>query len=80
MLSEHVDYWDHEGWRDPFSSHQWTERQNDYGRQFALDSVYTPQMVIDGNRQASGGDGRAILSAIQQSAKQPHIQIEITVP
>jgi hypothetical protein len=77
VLSEHVDYWDHEGWRDPFSSHQWTERQNDYGRQFALDSVYTPQMVIDGNRQASGGDGRAILSAIQQSAKTPGIEIAV---
>ena len=78
VLSEHVDYWDHAGWRDPFSSHQWTERQNDYGRQFGLDSVYTPQMVIDGSTQASGSDGRAVLSAIERSAKQPHIEIAIS--
>ncbi len=78
VLSEHVDYWDHEGWRDPFSSYKWTERQNDYGRQFGLDSVYTPQMVIDGSTQASGSDGRAVLSAIQRSAKQPHIEIAIS--
>jgi hypothetical protein len=78
VLSEHVDYWDHEGWRDPFSSHQWTERQNEYGRQFGLDNVYTPQMVIDGGTQTSGGDGRAVLSAVERSAKQPHIEIAIS--
>src|SRR5271168_5245692 len=61
VLSEHVDYWNQLGWRDPFSSHQWSERQDEYGRQFGLDSVYTPQMVIDGGSQASGGDGRAVL-------------------
>jgi len=78
VLSEHVDYWDHEGWRDPFSSYHWTERQNDYVRQFGLDSPYTPQMVIDGNRQVTGGDGRAIVSAIEQSAKASHIDIAIS--
>jgi hypothetical protein len=78
VLSEHVDYWDHEGWRDPFSSHQWTDRQNDYGRQFGLESVYTPQMVIDGNHQVTGGDGRGVVTAIEQSAKAPRIEIAIS--
>lgn len=78
VLSEHVDYWDHEGWRDPFSSSHWTERQNEYARQFRLNSPYTPQMVIDGNSQLTGGDGRAILAAIEQSAKAPHIDIAIS--
>ncbi len=39
--------------------------------------VYTPQMVIEGEHQASGADGRAVLSAIEQSAKAPHIEIAI---
>ncbi len=78
VLSEHVDYWNQLGWSDPFSSHQWTERQDEYGRQFGLDSIYTPQMVIDGDIQTSGGDGRAVLSAIERSARQPHIEIAIS--
>lgn len=78
VLSEHVDYWDQLGWRDPYSSHQWTERQDEYGRQFGLDSIYTPQIVVDGDIQASGNDGHAVLSAIERSAKQPHIEIAIS--
>jgi hypothetical protein len=78
VLSEHVDYWNQLGWRDPFSSHQWSERQDEYGRQFGLDSIYTPQMVVDGNIEASGNDSRAVLTAIERSAKQPHIDIAIS--
>jgi len=78
VLSEHVDYWNQLGWRDPFSSHQWSERQEEYGRHFGLDSVYTPQIVIDGDIQASGNDSRAVLTAIERSAIQPHLEIAIS--
>jgi hypothetical protein len=78
VLSEHVDYWNQLGWRDPFSSHQWSERQDEYGRRFGLDSVYTPQIVVDGNIEASGNDSGAVLAAIQQSAKRAHIEIAIS--
>jgi len=77
VLSEHVDYWNQLGWRDPFSSHQWSERQDEYGRQFGLDSVYTPQIVVDGSLQVNGSDSRAVLTAIERSARQPHIDIAI---
>jgi hypothetical protein len=55
-LSEHVDYWNNLGWKDRFSSDLFSARQQDYGRTFRLESVYTPQMVVNGQAQFSGGD------------------------
>ena len=69
-ISEHVTYWNSLGWSDPFSSLVYTERQNAYGRRFHLDSVYTPQMVINGTEQIVGSDRAGFLHAIQEEAKQ----------
>jgi hypothetical protein len=44
----HVDYWDHLGWRDPFASKMWTERQADYSARWKSESVYTPAFILDG--------------------------------
>ena len=56
VLSEHVDYWNHIGWKDPYSSHLYSERQSIYGKRFGLDSVYTPQMVVDGSSEFVGSN------------------------
>ena len=44
----HVDYWDHLGWRDPFASKRWTDRQTDYSLLWKTESVYTPAFALDG--------------------------------
>jgi hypothetical protein len=56
VLSEHVDYWNHIGWSDPYSAHVYSERQSLYGKRFGLNSVYTPQMVVDGSSEFVGSN------------------------
>lgn len=68
-LSFHVDYWDRLGWRDPFSGHQYTERQRHYAQLFKLQTVYTPQVVLNG-KQEFVGSNRARLNSLLTNALQ----------
>jgi hypothetical protein len=76
-LGEHVDYWDHQGWKDRFSSASFTQRQQLYGSRFSGDSIYTPQMVVDGRAEFVGSDGDAARKAIQRASTQPHGEIDL---
>ncbi|MEO5923824.1 MAG: DUF1223 domain-containing protein [Bryobacteraceae bacterium] len=78
VLSEHVDYWDRLGWKDPFSSAQYTARQREYTEKYNLDGVYTPQLVVDGHFGVVGSDTRAASSAIQRAKKDRKIPIAIS--
>lgn len=79
VMSEHVDYWNHDGWHDPFSSEAWTARQNFYNQRFHLESVFTPQMVIDGTQQVVGSNGPQVAHALETAAAQPgKLQVTIT--
>jgi hypothetical protein len=76
-LAFHVDYWNHAGWTDPFSSHSWTERQVDYVRAFRLEAPYTPQAVVDGAVQIVGSDADALRTAIAAAEKKPAAAIAL---
>ena len=78
-LGEHVDYWDDLGWKDRFSSPLFSARQQDYGRVFHLESVYTPQIVVNGQKEVLGSDFRAVQDAIGKAAKEPHAQVSISM-
>lgn len=78
VLSEHVDYWDDIGWKDPYSSHQFSLRQSDYARRFRLDGPYTPQMVVDGDAQLVGSDEREALRAIGNAVKLTKIPVSLS--
>ena len=71
IMSEHVTYWDHQGWRDPFGSATFTARQQMYGTLFKLESVFTPQLVIDGAAQIVGSDVAGLKLALAKAAAKP---------
>jgi hypothetical protein len=76
-LGMHVTYWDQLGWKDPASLALATERQQDYGRVFGGDRIYTPQAVVDGREELVGSDGDGVRRAIQKAARQPHVRVDL---
>ncbi len=76
-ISEHVSYWDQLGWRDPYSSDRYTRRQSDYSVRFGLDSVYTPQMIVNGREQFVGSDRHALEAAFSAESQRPQIELHI---
>ena len=78
-LGHHVDYWDHQGWRDRFSSSALTARQQAYGSALHIDAIYTPQMIADGRFQFLGSDAAAGRRAIEQALAEPHGAVAVTV-
>lgn len=77
VLSEHVDYWNGIGWRDPYSSHEYSERQSAYAARFGSEGIYTPQMVVDGRFEFVGSDERRASQAIKEAAKAPKAPVHI---
>jgi hypothetical protein len=77
VLSEHVDYWDHDGWKDPNSSSALTERQSDYVRALGLKTAYTPQFIVDGTREMHIGDPQQMDKVLQDAAAVPKVLVRI---
>ena len=70
VISAHVDFRDGKGWRDPFASPEWTERQGWYSMRWPM-RVYTPQAIVDGLVEANGSDEPYIEAAMREAAKLP---------
>jgi hypothetical protein len=80
ILGEHVDYWDKEGWHDRFSSPQYTDRQTQYSQRLHFDSIYTPQMIVDGTDQFVGNDASHARSAIAHAAQTSRLSLTLSRP
>src|SRR6476646_8350951 len=78
VLSEHVDYWNQIGWTDPYSSRFFSDRQSAYGDRFGLRSVYTPQMVVDGETEFVGNDSRLANKAVEKALALPKVAVRIS--
>ena len=71
-LSLHVDYWNHLGWADPFSSPRFTERQQAYAKE-----TYTPQMIVDGDTAFVGSKRKAV-SVLAERKGTPRAAMRLT--
>ena len=80
-LGFHVDYWNSLGWKDRFSSADFSQRQEQYARSLGVDGPYTPQMVIDGTTELVGNDRPGVHTAITEAAAHPAaVDIRLSTP
>lgn len=76
-LEEHVDYWNHDGWVDPYSGAEWTYRQQEYVARFKGQTPYTPQMIVDGEKEFVGNNGRDAQEMIRQATQLEKAEVSV---
>ncbi|MEP6749609.1 MAG: DUF1223 domain-containing protein [Bacteroidota bacterium] len=67
VLGFHVDYWNYLGWKDEFSTADYSARQRDYADVLHLSSVYTPQVIVNGQTEFTGSDKRKLYATVEQA-------------
>ncbi len=72
-ISEHVTYWNYLGWKDPYSSPVFTERQSIYSSLLSPEGSYMPQMVLNGREQFVGSDVGGLKMALRDDARRDHL-------
>ncbi|SFI86091.1 DUF1223 domain-containing protein [Albimonas pacifica] len=72
-LSLHVDYWDYLGWKDAFAMPAFTKRQVAYGEAAGARSVYTPQIIVQGDARMVGSHRDKVLAAVADAAEAPRV-------
>ncbi|WP_457129121.1 DUF1223 domain-containing protein [Mucilaginibacter sp. HD30] len=80
ILAYHVDYWNRLGWKDVFSSNEYSQRQRSYAQHLKLQSVYTPQIVVNGKTEFVGSEAGNLYKAIESGLKtiaQPNLALSL---
>ncbi|MHB1938041.1 MAG: DUF1223 domain-containing protein [Acidobacteriaceae bacterium] len=77
VLSEHIDYFNHDGWKDPYSSSLLTERQYAYAHALGLKDVFTPQILVDGVYELWGKTSQQMEDVLRQASATPTIPVRI---
>ena len=72
-LAFHVPWWDNGAWRDRYSDASYGERQRRYGDALGLETIYTPQVVVNGRAQYVGSDAIKVRSAVVRGLATPAV-------
>ena len=78
VLSEHVTYWDHDGWKDPNSSQALTDRQSSYETALGEKESFTPQLIVDGTAQLRLNEPQSLDGVLEKAAAEPKIPLRIS--
>jgi hypothetical protein len=78
VLSEHVTYWDQQGWKDPNSSTVFTDRQSAYETSLGEKEPYTPQFVIDGSQSVNLQNAKDLEDALNKAKGNAKIHVRIS--
>ncbi len=68
-LTMPIDYWDYLGWKDTLADARFSKRQKAYSRMRGDRDVYTPQMIVNGERHLIGSDRAAIDDAMRDTKR-----------
>jgi hypothetical protein len=79
ILGYHIDYWNYIGWKDEFSQSSFSSRQTKYGQQFGLNSIYTPQAIVNGGKEFVGSNRSLLISTVEKELSvKPKYTMELT--
>ena len=76
-LAYHVDYWDYLGWKDPFACNRWSGRHRSYGEALQQDSIYTPEVVVQGRLHCIGSNVELVSSLIESAPRFPALDVRV---
>ena len=66
-LAYHVDYWDYVGWEDTFGKADYSDRQRAYAKSWGSSRIYTPQMVVNGDKGVVGSRRNEVHGALDRA-------------
>ncbi len=77
-IALHVDYWDYIGWKDAFGDPAHAARQRAYAREAGRRSIYTPEMIVNGQTDIVGAKPMVLSKAIAEHKAQP-VQVDLDI-
>lgn len=69
LLSYNVTHFDHLGWKDTFGNTSWDRRQREYVMKWSRNSIFTPQIIVNGVVDGNGAGGKSEMMELVASAR-----------